>query len=328
MSAITKAAISIFALSIAVALIINGEIAKSGFLAQDILKEESFNYTVNFCASDDCPGLVAAALRGARSTIECAFYRADSYVFGNVSAAATAAFVLDEKAKIAGQRNISVFKSNGNGIMHNKYCVIDHARIITGSFNPTAAAKNDYNNLIMINSSFLAGFYMENFEFLKTRSNQKHKTKKPVMLNRSIVEAYFCPIDDCAGAVERKIARANSSIFFAAYSFTHPDIANEIILKESEGVSVSGVFEKSMAGTSYSKHALMAANGVSVRLETSGRLMHHKFFVIDNETVITGSFNPTANAAEKNDENLLIIKNKNLATAYYKEFSRILSAGD
>ena len=44
--------------------------------------------------------------------------------------------------------------------------------------------------------------------------------------------------------------------------------------------------------------------------------MHHKVFIIDNKTVITGSYNPTKNGNENNDENILIIYSEELAGEY------------
>lgn len=51
--------------------------------------------------------------------------------------------------------------------------------------------------------------------------------------------------------------------------------------------------------------------------------MHHKFFVIDNKTVITGSFNPTKAADYSNDDNLVVIRNTEIAKQYSHEFQRI-----
>ena len=48
--------------------------------------------------------------------------------------------------------------------------------------------------------------------------------------------------------------------------------------------------------------------------------MHHKVFIIDNETVITGSYNPTKHANEKNDENILVIHGREIAGEYVQEF--------
>ena len=48
--------------------------------------------------------------------------------------------------------------------------------------------------------------------------------------------------------------------------------------------------------------------------------MHHKVFVIDNQSVVTGSFNPTLSADTKNDENLLIMHDEKIAKAFLGEF--------
>ncbi len=49
--------------------------------------------------------------------------------------------------------------------------------------------------------------------------------------------------------------------------------------------------------------------------------MHHKVLIIDEETVITGSFNPTKNGDEGNDENVLIIHDKEIAKKFLGEFN-------
>jgi len=52
-------------------------------------------------------------------------------------------------------------------------------------------------------------------------------------------------------------------------------------------------------------------------------LLHHKVFIIDGETVITGSMNPTNAGDELNDENILIIHDRNIASSYIEEFNCI-----
>ena len=50
--------------------------------------------------------------------------------------------------------------------------------------------------------------------------------------------------------------------------------------------------------------------------------MHHKVILIDGETVITGSYNFSKNAETSNDENILILKNREIAGAFLREFRR------
>ena len=68
----------------------------------------------------------------------------------------------------------------------------------------------------------------------------------------------------------------------------------------------------------------MKEAGIPVIIDTSSGTMHHKVIIIDDETVITGSYNFSKNAETRNSENLLIIKgNKEIARAYLDEFNRL-----
>jgi phosphatidylserine/phosphatidylglycerophosphate/cardiolipin synthase-like enzyme len=60
--------------------------------------------------------------------------------------------------------------------------------------------------------------------------------------------------------------------------------------------------------------------GAELKKDNNSYSMHHKIFIIDNKTVITGSFNPSANADINNDENILIIHDKKIAKKYLEEF--------
>ena len=51
--------------------------------------------------------------------------------------------------------------------------------------------------------------------------------------------------------------------------------------------------------------------------------MHHKVFIIDEKIVITGSYNFTANAERRNDENVVILFDEQIAQAYRDEFWRV-----
>lgn len=47
---------------------------------------------------------------------------------------------------------------------------------------------------------------------------------------------------------------------------------------------------------------------------------HHKFIIVDNNILMTGSFNCSAKAEKSNFENLLILKDKPTIMEYMKEF--------
>ena len=51
--------------------------------------------------------------------------------------------------------------------------------------------------------------------------------------------------------------------------------------------------------------------------------MHHKFAVVDNHTVITGSHNWSASANHSNDETLIVIQSPTVTAHYMREFARL-----
>jgi phosphatidylserine/phosphatidylglycerophosphate/cardiolipin synthase-like enzyme len=51
--------------------------------------------------------------------------------------------------------------------------------------------------------------------------------------------------------------------------------------------------------------------------------MHHKVIIIDDETVVLGSYNFTSSAEAYNDENVLIIHDTEVAGLFVEEFARV-----
>jgi phosphatidylserine/phosphatidylglycerophosphate/cardiolipin synthase-like enzyme len=79
---------------------------------------------------------------------------------------------------------------------------------------------------------------------------------------------------------------------------------------------VQVIFDKSQRTEKYSSADFLANQGVPTMIDASHAISHNKVMVIDGETVLTGSFNFTKAAQEKNAENLLIIRDPALASQY------------
>ena len=62
--------------------------------------------------------------------------------------------------------------------------------------------------------------------------------------------------------------------------------------------------------------------GIPTYIDAEHQIAHNKIMVLDKETVITGSFNFTKAAEEKNAENLLILKSKELAKVYIDNWNK------
>ncbi|MCU0849234.1 MAG: phospholipase D-like domain-containing protein [Spirochaetes bacterium] len=229
---------------------------------------------------------------------------------------------------------IEVVPDKRRAFMHNKFAVIDGEAVWTGSFNATdnCSMKND-NNAIMVRSAELAAIYLDEFdEMFRARifGNRKNPGPFPwlgsryhVNIEGTDINCYFAPEDDVERIILKRLAKARTSIHFMAFSFTSNAIGEMMIRKYREGVRVAGVFEKRGSGSRMCQYRKMVLEGLPVRLDRNIHAMHHKVIVIDGERVITGSYNFTRNADRKNDENILIIDNREIAAEYLKEFGRL-----
>lgn len=272
-------------------------------------------------------------LKTAKSSIHCATY--DLNVPAIISALEEKNRDLDVKLVVDKDNeedvsHLTFYKTNpGNQLMHNKFCVIDGDTLWMGSFNPTVR-DSDYNNnnLVILKSASLASNYDTEFNELWNGEFGKGAENKQTefYVNNIKIENYFCPEDWCANRVIEALSTAESSIDFMTFSFTHDQIGDMLVKKHSEGVKVRGIFEKSQKNA-YTEYERLLQSGMDVTWDGNKYNMHNKVFIIDNSIVVTGSFNPSANADERNDENILIIHDPGIAKRYSEIFEGLFLDG-
>ncbi len=289
---------------------------------------------------------LAEAIAAARSSVDAAIYHLDLWSVRNALISAhrrgvrvrvtTESNYLDE-AEIQDliAAGIPVIGDERDSLMHNKFVVIDGHEVWTGSMNLTihGAYHND-NNLLRVRSSRLAENYKTEFEEMFTHGlfgdNIAAHTPHPTLtIEGTLLETYFSPDDGVADHIIALIQSAEETICFAAFSFTSDEIASALIEQANRGVEVRGVFEqkqyKSNQGGEFDH---LTEAGLDIHLDGNRDNMHHKFFVIDEEIVITGSYNFSRSAEERNDENTLVFHDANLSRQYLQEFQRIWAQAD
>ena len=280
---------------------------------------------VYFCPRDDCGKMLESHIESANNSVYCAFYDIDLKNVINIlsrkSKDADVRLVV-ENSSYEGQIKGSAIKLDNNpSLMHNKFCIVDNYIVVTGSFNPTENDnyKNN-NNMVVVYSKVLAKNYEDEFnEMWKGEYGRGDKVKNPVIyVNRIKIENYFCPEDNCASKVIDLIKNAENSIYFMTFSFTNEEIADALVKKD--GLEINGIFDSVQASSKYSQFKRLQDFGINVKKDSNKYKMHHKVFIIDNQTVATGSFNPTLSADTRNDENLLIIHDKEIAKEFLEEF--------
>ncbi len=135
------------------------------------------------------------------------------------------------------------------------------------------------------------------------------------------IQVYFSPNGGCTQAIVNAIKAARSEILVQAYSFTSAPIAKALVDAHKRGVTVEAVLDKSQRKEKYTSATFLANNRIPTYIDSAHAIAHNKIIVIDRQTVITGSFNFSKAAEDKNAENLLIIQSKELADAYAKNYA-------
>lgn len=241
---------------------------------------------------------------------------------------------------------IPILPDDRGGLMHDKFLVTSGGptgpTVWTGSYNITdGGTYHDNNNAMELQSAQLATIYDQEFEKMFVGKNfgtdavqPNHPASQTVQIGNIQVTPYFSPSTAAEGgakqAILNELANAHKSIQFLAFSFADADIGNAMLAKAAAGVKVQGVFETSQAKSRYSVYNKMAPaqaqlNGnLDVAMDGNPALMHHKVILVDDSTLIMGSFNFSKNAQGDNDENMLVIHNApDLVAQYRAEFSRV-----
>lgn len=135
-------------------------------------------------------------------------------------------------------------------------------------------------------------------------------------VSASDIAVYFSPRGGCTAAIVDELDRARRSIRVQAYSFASAPIAKALVAAKRRGVDVAILMDKSQRLERYSSGDFVAHAGIATFIDGAHAIAHNKVMIIDGETVLTGSFNFTRAAEDRNAENLLVIHNAALADKY------------
>jgi phosphatidylserine/phosphatidylglycerophosphate/cardiolipin synthase-like enzyme len=133
----------------------------------------------------------------------------------------------------------------------------------------------------------------------------------------------FTPGQDCTALIVSEIDNAKQTVFVQAYSFTSAPIAKALVDANKRGIKVYVLLDKSQSKSNrYTSSTFLKHNSIPVWIDYKPAIAHNKVMVIDRKTVITGSFNFTKAAQQKNAENVLIINDESLAKQYLENWDR------
>lgn len=135
-----------------------------------------------------------------------------------------------------------------------------------------------------------------------------------------VCDVYFSPRGGCTEQIVHAIGGATRQILVQAYSFTSPPIAQALIEARGRGVDVRVIVDKSQRSEDHTVADDLQAAGVPVLVDAAHAIAHNKIIVIDGQRVITGSFNFTKSAEERNAENVLVLRDAAISGRYARNW--------
>jgi phosphatidylserine/phosphatidylglycerophosphate/cardiolipin synthase-like enzyme len=130
------------------------------------------------------------------------------------------------------------------------------------------------------------------------------------------VSVYFSPAGGATEAVVHALNQVTNMVLVQAYSFTSAPIAEALVKAHRRNVQVRVILDKSQRTEKYSEADFLHNQGVPTLIDPEHAIAHNKIMILDDYVVLTGSFNFTKAAEEKNAENLLVINDPVLAKRY------------
>jgi phosphatidylserine/phosphatidylglycerophosphate/cardiolipin synthase-like enzyme len=131
-----------------------------------------------------------------------------------------------------------------------------------------------------------------------------------------ILAIYFTPPAGAASGLIKQIDGAKKSIKVMAYGFTATNLAEALVRAKRRGVDVGLIQDEKSAQNNRETLPILLAAGIDVRSDGKHAIQHNKVMLIDDDIVITGSYNFTKSAESRNAENIMIVRSSYAAKRY------------
>ena len=219
--------------------------------------------------------------------------------------------------------------SGQSAIMHNKFFIFDKKKVFTGSANITSTDIAGFNSniSILLNSEQVAQIFTQEFEQMYNGSFHKDKKafpKEKLNINGIELGVFFSPQDKIiTKEILPIINNAKSYIYIPVFYITKKELVNDLISAHKRGVEVKIINDATNASNKHTIHHQLREAGIKVKTENYAGKLHSKAMIIDDEYSIIGSMNFTNSGEKRNDENVVIIKDKEIAQYLKSTFLKL-----
>lgn len=136
-------------------------------------------------------------------------------------------------------------------------------------------------------------------------------------LAQAKVEAFFTPSLDCENKIIELID-TSEKIDIVVYAINNKQIVEALKRAKDRDAEIKILTDRLQASNKSSAVHELKRYGLNIKVHSKHKIEHNKFAVFDNNQVITGSYNWTNPASEKNSENCIIISDEEENSAQYQ----------
>jgi cardiolipin hydrolase len=134
---------------------------------------------------------------------------------------------------------------------------------------------------------------------------------------------FFSPGDECVEHIIELIQSSIDQLDICVFTISDDRITRALVDAHKNNVVVRIISDNTKAQDKGSDINDLARAGVSIKLDTTDNHMHHKFMVVDQKVVLTGSYNWTRSAALYNQENVVSFEDEIVAVRFFDEFEKL-----
>ena len=136
-------------------------------------------------------------------------------------------------------------------------------------------------------------------------------------------QVYFSPGEDCVNHIIDLINEAYNQLDICVFTISDDRISRAIVEAMKNGVEIRIISDNFKVEDTGSDIEDLSRVGIPVKLDTTDNHMHHKFMIVDNKIVLTGSYNWTRSAALYNQENILSMDDEEVVSKFSNEFEKL-----
>ncbi|MFT4540714.1 MAG: cardiolipin hydrolase [Planctomycetota bacterium] len=138
-----------------------------------------------------------------------------------------------------------------------------------------------------------------------------------------LAQACFSPGEDCLRLITRQLDQTRVQADISVFTITDDRITRAIERAADQGVRLRLLSDNDKAFDLGSDIDRLSGHGIPVAVDTPPSHMHHKFATFDGQKLLTGSYNWTRSAADRNEENLILSDDQRFVSAFQEVFDKL-----